>query len=65
MLFEEELQVGEPVSRDDGRFYVPVTILCDRLGLSPIVFRVASDAFPSVEDAQKFAQELVNRWNVF
>lgn len=46
---------GEPVARDDGRFYVPVNRLHPRPGLSDTVLRIASDAFATVEEAQTFA----------
>ena len=59
----EVLKINPPVPRDDGRFYVPVTMEIDRPGLSPIVLRVASDAFATVRDAEDFAQELCHRWN--
>lgn len=59
----EPLKVNPPVPRDDGRHYVPVTIEIERPGLSPIVLRVASDAFPTVDEADDFARELCRRWN--
>ena len=64
-LSDQWLSVGEPVARDDGRFYVPVTVPCHREGLSPVVLRVASDAFDTLEAARYFAGVLVTRWNSF
>lgn len=59
------LMVEEPVARDDGRFYVPVTISPAEEGVSPIVLRVASDAFTDLNKAKQFANEVVARWNMF
>jgi len=58
----DELEVGEPVEREDGRFYIPISHMAPT-ELSPIVCRVASDAFPSVALAQFFAHNLVNIYN--
>lgn len=59
-----KLDVGAPVDRDDGRFYVPLTRMTAREGVSNIVARVASDAFEEPEiNAQLFAMELAYRWN--
>lgn len=59
----DNLIVGEPVARDDGRFYVPLHIERERPGLSNILLRVASDAFDTVEEAQAFASSLAVAWN--
>lgn len=59
------LLVGEPVERDDGRFYVPVTLSPAHEDLSPIVLRIASDAFPDLALAKEFAAEVAARWNMF
>jgi hypothetical protein len=62
-LLLDNLIVGEPVARDDGRFYVPLHIERERPGLSNIILRVASDAFETVEEAQAFGQSLAVAWN--
>ena len=54
------LYVGERVDREDGRFYIPVHDVSDKV----IVLRITSDAFDGHEpSAILFAQELVNRFN--
>jgi len=59
------LACGEPVQRDDGRFYVPLQAV-ERFGsnLSPTVMRVASDAFATKEDAVMVAKEITALWNI-
>jgi hypothetical protein len=60
-----ELTVGHAVAREDGRHYVPVTITRSaKSDLSPIVLRVASDAFDTLDDAIEFANEVERRWNL-
>ena len=59
-----DLIVGEPVARDDGRFYVPVSRAEPLEGVpSQIVFRVASDAFPTLEDACAYAKMVASAIN--
>ncbi len=58
----DELVVGDPVEREDGRFYIPISHMAPT-ELSPIVCRVASDAFPSLGMAQFFAANLVSIYN--
>lgn len=59
-----KLEPGKIVPRDDGRFYVPLSRVPGREGVSNIVARVASDAFEEpYMDAQLFAMELAYRWN--
>lgn len=60
---DPQLKVGTPIARDDGRFYVPVSIAEPLPGKSAIVFRVSSDAFDSVSDAEAFALEVAAHWN--
>ena len=50
-----KLRVGEPIPRDDGRFYIPLFKPEHEEGLSDIVLRVASDAFPDLEGAKRHA----------
>lgn len=60
------LIVGDEVMREDGRFYIPILDVDAHDapgGISPIVTRVASDAFRDEAQAIAFAQELVGRWN--
>lgn len=53
-----------PVARDDGRFYVPVRrVVAFGEGCSPIVLRVASDAFPEAREAEEFAKWVERRLN--
>lgn len=62
----DELRVGKPVQRDDGRYYVPVIRSYDfdtPEGCSEIVLRIASDAFEHLGDAIEFAEQVVVRWN--
>ena len=59
----EQLLVGEPVARDDGRFYIPLYIERDHPGLSNILLRVASDAFETLDETKKFADHLARVWN--
>jgi hypothetical protein len=60
----EFLTVGNPVTREDGRFYVPVARVDALDGVpSQIVFRVASDAFLTLDDAVSFATKLVDEHN--
>lgn len=66
---EVRLAVQEPVARDDGRFYVPVTWTHTRTEgayyplLSPVVLRIASDAFFDDRRPSRFAEALVATWN--
>ena len=62
-MLRDKLIVGEPVARDDGRFYVPLHIDRARPGLSNILLRVASDAFETLEKGQAFANDLSKAWN--
>lgn len=57
------LEAGEPVARDDGRFYVPLIRWPGEAGLSDIVARVASDAFRELKHAQTFANVLAFAYN--
>lgn len=57
------LQAGDVIPRDDGRFYVPVRDLHRPDEYSAVVFRIASDAFGTVEEAELFAELLVSCWN--
>lgn len=57
------LIAGEPVERDDGRFYVPVLRRDARPGLSDTVLRVASDAFSALINATAFAQVVADAFN--
>ena len=61
----QKLQVGAKVARDDGRFYVPVMRCAFRYAdeRSLTVLRIASDAFDTVEQAEEFAQAVVDAWN--
>lgn len=61
----QKLQVGAKVARDDGRFYVPVLRCAFRYAdaRSLTVLRVASDAFDTVEQAEEFAEGVVQAWN--
>lgn len=61
----QALVAGDKVARDDGRFYVPVNRADYRLSdpRSATVLRVASDAFDTVEQAEDFAQAVVDAWN--
>lgn len=58
-----EISVGRRVEREDGRFYIPInrSALDDRR--SQTVARVASDAFDSVDEAERFALALAEAWN--
>jgi hypothetical protein len=62
-LFQIPLEVGDPVARDDGRFYVPVNRVSNPKKLSPTVLRIASDAFPDPQMAIDFADEIVEAFN--
>jgi hypothetical protein len=57
------MHVGEPVAREDGRFYVPVSRWPEEEKLSNVVLRVASDAFPDVQSAEVFARIVAHAWN--
>jgi hypothetical protein len=59
------LQVGRRVERDDGRFYIPISRSAFRLNdaRSTVVTRVASDAFDTVDEAERFALDLATAWN--
>ena len=58
------LDVGNPVAREDGRYYVPVTIIREsRSTLSNVVLHVSSDAFENLEDTKEFAEQLVTLYN--
>lgn len=56
------LRKGDPVEREDGRFYVPI-FHSEETRMSPIVCRVASDAFETLQQAVDFAEDLVNFYN--
>ncbi|USN14032.1 hypothetical protein KABACHOK_01960 [Brevundimonas phage vB_BpoS-Kabachok] len=60
-----EIQVGRRVERDDGRFYIPLNRAAFRLNdaRSLTVARVASDAFDSVDEAERFALAFAEAWN--
>lgn len=60
---DARLEVGEKTMRDDGRFYIPVTMTPPEPGMSPIVLRVASDAFTNDIDPLLLATEVASRWN--
>lgn len=60
---ETNLLVGARVERDDGRFYIPLNRAASADGGSPTVARVASDAFDSVDEAERFALALAEAWN--
>lgn len=62
-MMDPQLKVGAPIARDDGRFYVPVSVSDPPPGKSAIVFRVSSDAFDTVTDAEAFALEVAAHWN--
>lgn len=59
------LEVGEPVARDDGRFYVPIsrTVVPESDPRSRIVARVASDAFYTLDEARALADALTKAFN--
>lgn len=59
------LQVGQKVARDDGRFYVPLMRSAFRLNdaRSLTLARVASDAFDTVDETERFALDLATAWN--
>ncbi|USN15316.1 hypothetical protein KIKIMORA_01700 [Brevundimonas phage vB_BpoS-Kikimora] len=60
-----ELQVGPRVARDDGRFYIPINRSAFRLNdeRSLTMARVASDAFDTVDEAERFAIDFAMAWN--
>lgn len=53
-----KLQVGEPILRDDARFYIPLFKPEHEEGTSDTVARIAADAFPDIESAKRFANML-------
>lgn len=57
------LKAGDVIPRDDGRFYVPVRDLNRPEEYSAVVFRIASDAFGTVEEAEVFAELIASCWN--
>jgi len=59
------LAVRKRVEREDGRFYIPLARSAIRVqdARSMIVARVASDAFDSVDEADRFALDLASAWN--
>lgn len=59
------LKVGEPIARADGKQYVPILRTVPEPPLSEIVARVASDGFPTIEEAIVFAEALAQSFNAF
>lgn len=57
------LEVGEPVPREDGRFYIPLHRWPSEPNLSDTVLRVASDAFRTLEGAAAFGLVLATVYN--
>lgn len=57
------LIIGLHVKRDDGRFYIPVKRTPSIEGLSDIVLRVAGDAFPTMAEAEWFAEVIAMQYN--
>lgn len=57
------MEAGEPVAREDGRFYVPLNRWPEEAKVSNVVARVASDAFPDLDSAKVFANVLAFAWN--
>jgi hypothetical protein len=57
------LDVGAPVAREDGRFYIPVTRWPDLDGVSTTVLRIASDAFDELQSAEVFATVIAHAYN--
>lgn len=60
---DTRLRVEAKVMREDGRFYIPVSMSPPEPGVSPIVLRVASDAFLNEIDPLLLATEVAARWN--
>jgi hypothetical protein len=58
-----QLIVGDRVDREDGRFYIPVSMAKRASVASNIVLRVASDAFTDEFAPVLFADEVARRWN--